>query len=297
MDSIQVLEYYGLIDDATEISIGLQVKVHCPFHDEQVKSLNFDLEKDIFFCFGCGAKGDIVDFVKKLESINRLEAMQKVRKISAGEEEAKKEILEMVKSQRQNKQELLDRAKYYYMNLNDNFPEALQYLKDRGLTTKTIDTFGIKFNKHAQYPIIIPLYDEQEFKGYIQRRIDNGKPKYLYNKGFERLSTLVGEVKNKNPVLIVEGIFDMLKAYQFGYHNVVAILGWKASKHHLEKLSNTDYKISALDNDRAGKEGTKYLEDKLKNVVELEYLKDSKDIGEMSKKLFRKNIEATLKKF
>lgn len=300
MDSIQVLEYYGLIDEGTSISYDLQVKIACPFHSENVESLNFDLKNDIYFCFGCGAKGDIVDFVQKIEDIGRLQAMLKVKRISNGNEKVKKEIEDMVRERTKNRKELRKQAKSFFKKAsNISNSEGLYYLKDRGLTLDTIKKFGIKYNTHSQYPIIVPLFDGPEFKGYIQRRIDSGQPKYLYNEGFQKTKTLVGKVSDDYPLLIVEGIFDMMKAYQFGYKNVACILGWKASPYQLEKIEQADIIISALDNDRAGKEGTKFLEKKLDEVYEFEYDyidREVKDIGDLKQNEFRQIIKKVLKK-
>jgi len=294
MDSIEVLEYYGVIDEYTNFSPTLNVKMSCPFHDETVESLNFDLKNDIFFCFGCGAKGDIVDFVKKIEGVNELQAMIKINKIVTGDEKIKEEILEMLKQTEKTKQELLDKAFKYYDELSDEVDEeAMQYLLDRGFTKNIINKFGLKFNQHSQYPIIIPIFDNGVFKGYIQRRLNNKFTKYLYNKGFQRKTTIVGNVEKTSPVLVVEGIFDMMKACQFGYKNVVSILGWKASEYQLEKISEANIIISGLDNDRAGKDGTKYLKKECKNVISFPYNdvgRKISDIDDLHKDEFRKSI-------
>ena len=313
MDSIQVLEYYGLIDEGTNISYDLQVKISCPFHAENIESLNFDLKNNIYFCFGCGAKGDIVKFVEEIENINRLQAMLKVKRISEGSEEVKKEIEDMVRERTKNRKELRAKAKAFYKNLSSSADNnSIHYLKERGLTLKTIKKFNVKYSTHSQYTVMIPLFDAQQFKGYIQRRIDEGQPKYLYNKGFQKTKTLVGKVKNDYPLLIVEGIFDIMKAWQFGYKNVVCILGWKVSPYQLKRIKEANIIISALDNDRAGKEGNKFLKDQLKEagdkeagdkeaggkeVYDFKYNvidREIKDIGDLNKSEFRKIIEIVL---
>jgi hypothetical protein len=45
-------------------------KYYCPFHDDKDPSLILNDQKNIFHCFGCGAKGDIIEFVRRLENGN-----------------------------------------------------------------------------------------------------------------------------------------------------------------------------------------------------------------------------------
>ncbi|MGM0409154.1 MAG: CHC2 zinc finger domain-containing protein [Bacillota bacterium] len=298
MDSIQVLEEYGLLDEDSEITQDLKTKIYCPFHSENVKSLHFDLQKDIFFCFGCGKKGDIIQFIAELEGINRLKAMQRVKRIAEGKEDVKNDILKSLKNNRQNKKKLLERAKKFYKEVSGDCDKCSEYLKNRGVDKKTQEKFGIKFNRSSQYPIVIPIFDGDNFKGYIQRRIDKGQPKYLYNKGFERLKTIVGKVNNDYPLLVVEGIFDLMIAYKYNYKNVVSIFGWKASEYQLERINEADVVISALDNDRAGLEGSKYLYEKLEGkFMRFQYLPYVKDIAELNQEQFYILLKKTFKKF
>ena len=48
----------------------------CPFHNDRHPSMK--LNEDYFFCFGCGAKGDVIDFVAKLFDLSSYEAAQKL---------------------------------------------------------------------------------------------------------------------------------------------------------------------------------------------------------------------------
>ena len=53
-------------------SYGLKVKnkmAICPFHEDKKMSLSFSDEKNVFNCFGCGAKGDIIEFVRRMEEM------------------------------------------------------------------------------------------------------------------------------------------------------------------------------------------------------------------------------------
>ena len=65
----QAAEYYGLKLNRTNM-------VCCPFHHDRHPSLK--LNDDYFFCFGCGAKGDVIDLVARLFNLTSLQAAQKL---------------------------------------------------------------------------------------------------------------------------------------------------------------------------------------------------------------------------
>ena len=65
----QAAEHYGL-------KVSRYGMACCPFHNDRHPSLK--LNEDYFFCFGCGAKGDVIDFVAKLFDLSSYEAAQKL---------------------------------------------------------------------------------------------------------------------------------------------------------------------------------------------------------------------------
>ena len=65
----QAAEHYGL-------KVNRSGMACCPFHNDRHPSLK--LNEDYFFCFGCGAKGDVIDFVAKLFDLSSYEAAQKL---------------------------------------------------------------------------------------------------------------------------------------------------------------------------------------------------------------------------
>src|SRR5699024_5831377 len=65
----QAAKHYGL-------KVNRNGMVCCPFHNDRHPSMK--LSEDYFFCFGCGAKGDVIDFVAKLFDLSSYEAAQKL---------------------------------------------------------------------------------------------------------------------------------------------------------------------------------------------------------------------------
>ena len=76
-------EHFGL-------SVSRNGMVCCPFHDDRHPSMK--LNEDYFYCFGCGAKGDVIEFTSKLFGITAMEAAQKLR-ADFGVQEDKPSIL------------------------------------------------------------------------------------------------------------------------------------------------------------------------------------------------------------
>ena len=50
----------------------------CPWHDDHNPSLSVDETKGLFHCFGCDAKGDIIELVRKMEGVSFREALKKL---------------------------------------------------------------------------------------------------------------------------------------------------------------------------------------------------------------------------
>ena len=65
----QAAEHYGL-------EVGRNGMTRCPFHDDRHPSLK--LNESYFYCFGCGATGDVIDFVARLFGLSSYEAAQKL---------------------------------------------------------------------------------------------------------------------------------------------------------------------------------------------------------------------------
>jgi len=289
-----VLEYYKLLE--SYVSVEYNIKIPCPFHGEKHPSLSINIEKGTYYCFGCGASGNAIKMVSELEGVNELKAMQLIYKMKAGEinnNELGKLLKKKFEKDRMSKEELLFHAWLYYESLpnskwktvtRENI-EVLKYLKHRGYNRESLAHFGVKLNQNTTYPIIIPIYKQTEFVGYICRRIDGNddERKYLYSKGFQRKNTLMGTIMN-GPVIITEGSLDMIKAWQHGARNVVALLGWKITPYQVEKIKeHSDIVISALDNTPSGRKGTRVLRKHFKKVIRFKFPSIAKDIGDLTR--------------
>ncbi len=125
---------------------GRNLKGLCPFHTEKTPSFNVSSDKQLFYCFGCGAGGDVITFIMKAENLSYPEAVaflaQKVglqvpeNNVDDGAMRLKNRILEINR----------ETARFFHAALNS--PQgagAMAYITERGLTKKTITRFGIGY--------------------------------------------------------------------------------------------------------------------------------------------------------
>lgn len=270
--------------------------------------MKIDLIDGSYFCFGCGETGDALKFVIKMNpELNDLQACRMYFKILKSKECNKIDLSNRKPKDRKDDIEQLHIAMDYYYGLRtvnwnkddeDEILSAREYMKERGFKPSALKHTGAKVTYNKSYGIIFPMLDNGKFKGWVCRTMIKNiekKRKYLYNEGFSRATTLVGEYEGPKIVYIVEGYMDRLKLKQFGCKRVIAILGWKMTSEQIQKLKDQGITevISALDNDKYGKQGTMYLK-KFFKVTRFRYLKNVKDPGEMDKELFDKMNKKTL---
>ncbi len=121
---------------------GTQFKARCPFHTERTASFSVSPERGLYYCFGCGAKGDIFTFVQQFEGVDFKGAL-KILADRAGVklndyDDGKKERTDVL-------YEVLEKATLRYQNELMSNPDAQAYLAKRGLTPETIKAFRLGY--------------------------------------------------------------------------------------------------------------------------------------------------------
>lgn len=121
---------------------GVNYKARCPFHNEKTPSFYVSPDRGSFYCFGCGAKGDIFSFVERFEGVDFMGAL-KVLADRAGITLIKKD------SSKDNRKELLyeilDVATDFFAENLRKDEVAHKYVLGRGVTDDTINRFRIGF--------------------------------------------------------------------------------------------------------------------------------------------------------
>jgi DNA primase len=133
----EVVESYIKLEKA-----GKNYKGRCPFHNEKTPSFFVSPERNSYYCFGCGAKGDIFSFVEHFESTDfpgALSVLASRAGVKITHESSETDI-----KHKQLKKILEDSTKYFEENLSNN-KLVLEYLLKRGLTEKTIKDWRIGF--------------------------------------------------------------------------------------------------------------------------------------------------------
>jgi DNA primase len=119
----------------------------CPFHNEKTPSFTVNDEKGFYYCFGCGAHGNIFDFVMRTEGLNFPETIEKLA-MQAGLELPKPDKSEIAKYDKFAR--LLRCAEaasgWFQSNLKTTIgAQAREYLQKRGLSVETLENFKLGF--------------------------------------------------------------------------------------------------------------------------------------------------------
>ncbi len=193
---------------------GANYKGLCPFHSEKTPSFMVNEEKQIFNCFGCGEKGDVIKFIMSYYKIPFMEAVEKLASehgISMPERKQSGPQIDYDKYHLINAKA----ARFFFKNLSLPRNRGLAYLRRRGLTDETISKFGLGYaprngtclveylrsesvadedmvllglaskGKNGLYDkfrdrVIFPIINTQnKVIGFGGRAIDDIKPKYL----------------------------------------------------------------------------------------------------------------------
>lgn len=139
----------------------------CPFHSEKTPSFSVSPSKSIFKCFGCGVGGDVITFIMKRENLNFPEAVEFLsEKYNVRLSEYKDENKE-ARDKRNRLYDINREAAMHFLNNLSSSPKAQKYLRDRGLSDKTIRAYGLGYSKDSW----TDLYDHLTKLGYKEEEL------------------------------------------------------------------------------------------------------------------------------
>ena len=144
-DIVDVISGYVKLQRKGSSYFGL-----CPFHNEKSPSFSVSPSKQMYYCFGCGAGGNVFTFLMEYENFTFVEALRVLAE-RAGVELPQLEYSKEAKAQADLKAALLEvnklAAKYYYYQLRrEGGATAMTYLKGRELSDETINQFGLGYS-------------------------------------------------------------------------------------------------------------------------------------------------------
>jgi len=197
-DIVDVISGYVKLQRKGSSYFGL-----CPFHNEKSPSFSVSPGKQMYYCFGCGAGGNVYTFLMEYENYSFQEAV----KVLAGRAGVKLPEIEYSKEAK----ELADRrallleinkqaAKYFYCKLRTpGGADAMAYLKRRGLSDETIRMFGLGYSDKYNND----LYQFLKKKGYSDELLkDSGlfnvdERHGMYDKFWNRVIYPIMDVNNR----------------------------------------------------------------------------------------------------
>ena len=164
------LDVVDLIKEYIQLTpAGVNFKAQCPFHNEKTPSFFVSAEKQIWHCFGCGAGGDIFEFVKKIEGLEFPEALR----ILADKANVKIDYnySPELKNQKTKVLDILETTANYYhkLLLKDNkAKQARDYLEKRIINEKAIKKFNLGYSKDAWDDLLNYLRNKKFADGDIE---------------------------------------------------------------------------------------------------------------------------------
>ena len=164
---------------------GKNFKGLCPFHSEKSPSFIVNVEKQIYKCFGCGAGGNAITFIRDIESFSFAEAVKELAV------EANMDITWEPSSQEQTVEQQETAAMvdghefaaklYHYLLLNtEEGKVGLSYLRSRGFTDALIETFQLGYAS-GRRDVLVQYFQKRQYnlslmeKAGLVKRTDSGE--------------------------------------------------------------------------------------------------------------------------
>lgn len=197
-DIVDVISGYVKIQKKGASYFGL-----CPFHNEKSPSFSVSGAKQMYYCFGCGAGGNVFNFVMEYENYSFGEALSHLAD-RAGVQLPKIEYSSEAREKAKQRETLLEinrqAAQYFYYQLRrENGQIGYRYLTGRGLSDETIRKFGLGYSDKFSDD----LYKFLKGKGYGDDQLrDSGlfnvdERHGMYDKFWNRVIFPIMDVNNR----------------------------------------------------------------------------------------------------
>ncbi|MCK6262301.1 DNA primase [Vibrio sp. ZSDE26] len=284
-DLLARLDIVDIVDARVKLKKkGKNYGACCPFHNEKTPSFSVSQEKQFYHCFGCGAHGNAIDFMMEYERLEFVEAIDELASflgLEVPREQRSGGFSNQPSANSEEKRNLYDLmgsiAQFYRNQLKaSSSKDAINYLKDRGLSGEIVQKFGIgyvadewdlvrknfgqqpkaqdmlvsggmliendKGNRYDRFRgrVMFPIHDRRgRVIGFGGRVLGDGTPKYL--------NSPETPIFHKGKELY--GLYEVLQAYREppqilvveGYMDVVALAQY-----------GVDYSVASLGTSTTG---------------------------------------------
>lgn len=139
----------------------------CPFHEEKTPSFVVSPQKAIFHCFGCGAGGNVLTFIKDHEGLTFVEAVERLAELNNVTVPREKSYIQNDFSKTHEINEIT--ANFYFKSLkNTENKHIVEYLKIRGISGETAKNFKIGFADFNQTKLLAELQNKFSDKEILE---------------------------------------------------------------------------------------------------------------------------------
>lgn len=197
-DIVDVISGYVRLQKKGSSYFGL-----CPFHNEKSPSFSVSREKQMYYCFGCGAGGNVFTFLMDYENFSFVEAL-KFLADRAGVALPEMEYSKEAKARADRKTQLLEinklAAQYFYVQLkSEQGKTAHAYLTGRQLSEETIKAFGLGYSSKYSDDLFRYLRKRGYTEDLIRQAglINTDEKNGVYDKFWNRVMFPIMDVNNR----------------------------------------------------------------------------------------------------
>ena len=161
LDIVEVIERHVPLKRA-----GREYQACCPFHDEKTPSFTVSPQKQFYHCFGCGAHGSVIGFLMNYEGLEFVDAVEDLARhagLTVPREASRKA------QPSAGLYEVMESAASFYQDQLKNSPEAIDYLKKRGLSGDIAKEFGVGFAPGGWSNLMERLGGDEKKRSLLKR--------------------------------------------------------------------------------------------------------------------------------
>jgi hypothetical protein len=265
LDGLSV-KYFKLVVDTKSIKKDTpqEVQANCPVCNDRKHRLHLyrpdGFTQDVVHCFNEGCElqekhHNMINFLKiaRPDLLNSYKRENTKKIISQFQTESPQSVLETIEKTVDKSGDIEIPLDRFFIKCKDS-DVCKSYVKHRGFTPKDdwyfSDTEFFKYNDKNVYLknyLIIPIYNNNKYKGFYSRSITEKKFSTFLLPGVEKVWTSKPDLVPEEIQILTEGVFDALSS---GFEKSAAMLSASVSKNFMNKLDKNC--IIALDNDCTG---------------------------------------------
>ena len=257
----------------------------CPLHPETQPSFYVNARKNLFYCHGCGQGGDLIRFVQLSQHLSFRQSLT---------------YLEQQSAPPADPATVLERAAAFYQRQLDRYPEARQYLEQRGLrdpglirelqigyapggsVRSHLLAQGFSLDRLRRTGLVNPQGHDAFYRRVVFPCYQEGRMVNLYGRSVGAAFAhrfLPGSkgglfawesVRQFPTVILVEGLFDLAVLWQAGFRNTTCAFGAHLTLHQLHQLSHRPdrrvYLLFDQDENQAGQRASRNLARRLQRA-------------------------------